>query len=160
MVTSSCECLEECYEELVAFVGKFENQPGALIAVLSKIQETLGFVPLDLQIKVAETLNVPVSQVSGVVSFYAFFSLKPKGQNHLALCMGTACYVRGAEKILGGIKKTIGLVPGDTTDDGKFSLEIVYCLGACGLSPVMRVNEDVHARLKKEKIPAILGKYL
>ena len=159
MESNGCRCIEECYQELEPFISKYAGQPAALITVLHKIQETLGFVPYDLQVKVGETLGVPISEVFGVVTFYAFFSLKPKGKYNVSVCKGTACYVRGAAKVLSGLEKELGIKPGDTTNDGKFSLEVVYCLGACGLSPVMTVNKNVHARLKQERIPEILAEY-
>ncbi|MBT9167493.1 MAG: NADP-reducing hydrogenase subunit HndA [Syntrophomonadaceae bacterium] len=159
MESSGCGCLEERYQEVEPFIAQYAGQPAALITVLHKIQETLGFVPHDLQIMVAETLGVPISEVYGVITFYAFFSLKPKGKYNVSVCKGTACYVRGANKVLARLEKTLGIKPGDTTDDGNFSLEVVYCLGACGLSPVMTVNKNVHARLKQERIPEILAEY-
>jgi len=159
MESNGCRCMEERYQELEPFISQYAGQPTALITVLHKIQETLGFVPPDLQVKVAETLEVPISEVYGVITFYAFFSLKPKGKYNVSVCKGTACYVRGAPKVLSGLEKVLGIKPGDTTGDGNFSLEVVYCLGACGLSPVMTINKDVHARLKQERIPDILAKY-
>jgi NADH-quinone oxidoreductase subunit E/NADP-reducing hydrogenase subunit HndA len=151
--------MEELYQELEPFISKYAGQPAALITVLHKIQETLGFVPYDLQVKVAETLGISLSEVYGVITFYAFFALKPKGKFNVSVCKGTACYVRGAPKVLASLEKVLGIKPGDTTSDGDFSLEVVYCLGACGLSPVMTVNKDVHARLKQVRIPEILGRY-
>ncbi|MCI2425429.1 NAD(P)H-dependent oxidoreductase subunit E [Candidatus Acetothermia bacterium] len=159
MENSPCQCMEESYQELVKFINQYEGESESLIMVLHKIQETLGFVPVDLQVKVADVLRVPISKVFGVISFYAFFTLKPKGKYHISVCKGTACFVRGASKVLDAIEKKIGLVPGDTTNDGKYSLEIVYCLGACGLSPVMTINKEVHARLTPQRIPEILAEY-
>ncbi len=159
MENDTCQCMEESYQELEKFISKYEGQPESLIIVLHKIQETLGFVPVDLQVKVADVLGVPISEVYGVITFYAFFTLKPKGEYHISVCKGTACFVRGAPKVLDAIEKKMGLVPGDTTDDGKYSLEVVYCLGACGLSPVMTINKEVHARLKQQRVPEILAQY-
>jgi len=159
MESNGCRCMEDRYQELEPFIAKYTGQPAALITVLHKIQETLGFVPHDMQVKVAQTLGVSLSEVYGVITFYAFFSLKPKGKYNVSVCKGTACYVRGAPKVLSGIEKKLGIKPGDTTGDGNFSLEVVYCLGACGLGPVLTVGEDVHARLKPDKIPTILDRY-
>jgi len=159
MEPNGCQCIEESYKELEPFIAQHAGQQTALITVLHKIQETLGFVPYELQVKVADTLGVPISEVYGVITFYAFFSLKPKGKYNVSVCKGTACYVRGAPKVLTALEKVLGIKPGDTTNDGNFSLEVVYCLGACGLSPVMTVNKDVHARLKQERIPKILAQY-
>ena len=159
MENDTCQCMKESYQELEEFISKYKGQPESLIIVLHKIQETLVFVPVDLQVKVADALGVPISEVYGVITFYAFFTLKPKGEYHISVCKVTACFVRGAPKVLDAIEKKIGLVPGDTTDDGKYSLEVVYCLGACGLSPVMTVNKEVHARLKQRRAPEILAQY-
>ncbi len=159
MEAFGCQCLEESYKELEPFIAQYAGQKSALITVLHKIQATLGFVPYGLQVKVADTLGVPLSEVYGVITFYTFFSLKPKGKYNVSVCKGTACYVRGAPKVLTALEKELGIKPGDTTNDGNFSLEVVYCLGACGLSPVMTVNKNVHARLKQERIPKILAQY-
>jgi NADH:ubiquinone oxidoreductase subunit E len=146
-------------KDLEVFISSHAGQPGSLITVLHKIQENLGFIPRELQVKVADTLGVPLSEVYGVITFYTFFSLKPKGKHSISICKGTACYVRGASKVLLGIEKELGIKPGDTTSDGNFSLDVVYCLGACGLGPVLTIGEEVHARLKPDKVPALLGKY-
>jgi len=159
MSGNACKCGEEKLPELLEFIQQYAGQPTALITVLHRIQEELGFVPIEMQVRVAKVLGVPLSEVSGVISFYAFFSLKPKGKYHIAVCKGTACFVRGAPKLLDGLTKELGISPGDTTVDGKFSLEVVYCLGCCGLSPVMNVNGSVHGRAKKERVPDVLALY-
>ena len=152
-------CREEVYEEIDRIIAQYRGKPGAMIPVLHKAQQVLGYLPKDVQTRVAEGLDVPVSDVYGVVSFYALFSTKPKGKFRISICNGTACYVKGAPVILERLEKELGVKAGDTTDDAKFSLEVVRCLGACGLGPVMTVNEEVHARLKRDKIPELVGQY-
>lgn len=140
-------------------IGKYRDQPGGLISALHEAQEIVGYLPTDVQIRVAEGLGVPPSEVFGVVTFYALFSTQPKGKFRINLCMGTACYVRGAPRVLERLERELAIEAGGTTGDGAFSLDVVRCLGACGLGPVMTVNEDVHARLKADRMPAVLQAY-
>lgn len=150
---------EEQLDVLDAIIEKYRNQPGGLIPALHQAQEIVGYLPRDVQVRVAEGLGVPPSEVFGVVTFYALFSTKPKGKFRISLCMGTACYVRGATRVIERLERELGVKAGDTTGDGAFSLDVVRCLGACGLGPVMTVNEDVHARLKADRVPAVLQAY-
>lgn len=159
MDEKACDCTAELYDQLDAIIARHRGQQNALITVLHQAQELFGYLPKDVQIKVAEGLNVPISEVYGVITFYALFSLKPKGKYKIQACKGTACYVRGADKVMERIEQELGVKFGDTTDDGKFSLEVVRCLGACGLGPVIMINDDVHARLKPDMIPGILRSY-
>ncbi|MEW6621841.1 MAG: NAD(P)H-dependent oxidoreductase subunit E [Bacillota bacterium] len=137
-------------------IEQFKGQPSALIEVMHKLQEMIGFLPRDVQIKIADGLGVAQSEVYSVASFYSHFSFKPKGKHQVCLCMGTACYVKGSPEILEKVGKELGIEPGDTTDDGLFSLESVRCLGACGLGPVMTVNNVAHGLLKPDKAVEIL----
>jgi NADH:ubiquinone oxidoreductase subunit E len=150
---------ENDYQKVDEIIAQHKGQPEALIQVLHKIQLELGYLPSDVQIRVADGLGVPLADVHGVATFYAFFSLQPKGKYVVSLCKGTACYVRGSAKVLERLEKELGVTAGNTTPDGKFSIEVVRCLGACGLGPVITINEDVHARLKPDKVPMILKKY-
>ena len=159
MEAKACECMAEQYRRLDEIISRHKGEQGALITVLHEAQELFGYLPKEVQLRVAEGLNVPLSEVYGVISFYALFSLKPKGKYKISACKGTACYVRGADKVLERLESELGIKAGDTTDDGKFSLEVVRGLGACGLGPVIMINDDVHARLKPDKIPAILRNY-
>lgn len=159
MDEKACNCTADLYRQLDEIIANHKGEQGALITVLHQAQELFGYLPKDVQIKVAEGLNVPVSEVYGVITFYALFSLKPKGKYKVQACKGTACYVRGADKVMERIEHELGVKFGDSTDDGKFSLEVVRCLGACGLGPVIMINEDVHARLKPDMIPGILRNY-
>lgn len=158
----ACRCAEEVEGKearVAAILEKHRGHPGELITVLHQIQEIYGYVSREMQIRVAEALNIPASEVSGVVSFYALFSTKPKGKHQIKVCKGTACYVRGSERVLERISRELGVRPGDTTDDGEFSLEVVRCLGACGLAPVIMVDGDVYARLETDKVSQVLASY-
>jgi NADH-quinone oxidoreductase subunit E/NADP-reducing hydrogenase subunit HndA len=146
-------------EEASQIIESYRGQPGGLIQVLSRLQEKLGYLPRDVLKEVADTLGVSLTDVYGVVTFYALFTLKPRGRHTINLCKGTACYVRGAAQLIERLRKDYGLKPGDTTDDGRFTLEVIRCLGACGLGPALMIDRDVHARVKPEKLGAILSRY-
>lgn len=146
-------------DQLNEVINKYKGQPAELIQVLHRAQEIVGYVPREVQERVAEGLSVPLSYVYGVVSFYTLFSMKPKGRYRISVCAGTACYVRGTVQILAALEQELGIKPGDTTDDMKFSVDLVRCVGACGLGPVMMINEDVHGRLEPEQIKEILSQY-
>ena len=138
---------------------KHGNRPGELINILEEVQGTVGFLPEDVQRLIAHKLGLPVSKINGVVSFYTFFTTTPRGKHRVSVCLGTACYVRGAEKNIDEIKRVLGIEVGDTTPDGKFSLDCLRCLGACGLAPVMMVDEQVYGRLQMTEIRKILDSY-
>jgi NADH:ubiquinone oxidoreductase subunit E len=140
-------------------IDRYVNKPGALIPVLEECQGILGYVPVELQEYIAEKLNIPGSTVYGVVTFYSFFSMVPKGRHTIKVCMGTACYVRGIGEVLNRICSEFRLEVGGTTEDRRFSLEAVRCLGACGLAPVMVVNQDTHGGVSADKIMDILNRY-
>lgn len=153
-----CHCGGDANAKIAALFAQYKGQPDGLIQVLHGIQETYGYLPRKLLERVTEELGVALSEIFGVVTFYTLFSLKPKGKHQVNVCKGTACYVRGSDHVLGRLEKELKIKPGDTTDDGMFSVEVVRCLGACGLGPVMMVNDEVFARLKPEKIPGVLAK--
>jgi NADH:ubiquinone oxidoreductase subunit E len=132
---------------------------GALIRILQSAQGLYGYLPPQVMTIISEEMKVPLSEVSGIVSFYSFFSTLPKGDHVIQVCLGTSCYVKGGQRILETLKKDFGLEPGGTTTDNKFSLETVRCLGCCGLSPVVAVGEDIHRRVKPGKIKDILSSY-
>ena len=131
----------------------------ALITVLQQAQGIYGYLPLSVQKKVAAALDISVAEVYGVVSFYSFFSTKPKGEYTFNVCLGTACYVKGSQALLDRLVKEIGIPSGEMTKDGKFSITACRCVGACGLAPVLLVNDDVYGRLTPEEIPGIIAKY-
>ncbi|MCK9252484.1 MAG: NAD(P)H-dependent oxidoreductase subunit E [Clostridiales bacterium] len=131
----------------------------ALMQVLQEAQAIYGYLPLDVQRTVAGGLGVSVAEVYGVITFYSFFSLDPKGEFEISVCLGTACYVKGSQAILDKIEEELHIKAGECTPDGKFSINACRCIGACGLAPVIMVNEDVYGRLTPDQIPAILSKY-
>jgi NADP-reducing hydrogenase subunit HndA len=154
-----CGCVDEKERKVQEIIEKYKNAKGALIPVLHEAQEVYGYLPMSVQKQISEGLNVPLSEIYGVVTFYTQFSLKPKGRFKVSVCMGTACYVKGASKILDELQEKLGVGIGDCTEDGKFSLDACRCIGACGLAPVIMINEDVYGRLTAEDIEKILEKY-
>lgn len=147
-------------EKLKALIADYKDIPGALMPVLQQAQGIYGYLPIEVQQMIAEGLNIPLAEVYGVVTFYSQFTLNPKGKYEISVCMGTACYVKGAGDLIDRITQVLGIEPGEVTPDGKFSLTNTRCIGACGLAPVMTVNEDVYGRLKPEDIDGILRKYM
>lgn len=145
--------------QLDAILAKYQGVKGALIPVLQEAQETYGYLSREVITHIGEKMNIPTSQIYGVVTFYAQFHLNPRGRNIVRVCQGTACHVRGAKAILKALEDTLKVSAGKTTPDLKFTLETVACIGACGLSPVMMVNDDTHGRLTPESVPEILSRY-
>ena len=145
--------------ELKAFLEKEKSQPGALMPALQKAQEIYGYLPIEVQEIIAEGLGVPLAEIYGIVTFYTQFSLNPKGEYQIGVCLGTACYVKGSGDILQEIKDILKIDVGECTPDGKFSLDATRCVGACGLAPVVTINDDVYGRLTKGEIGGILAKY-
>ena len=145
---------------LTEIVEKHKGKEGGLMGVLHETQELLGYIPYEAQKFIAEGLDVPLSEVYGVVTFYSAFTLEPVGKNRVSVCLGTACYVKGAEQILNKACETLGLRDGETSADGNFSITSTRCIGACGLAPVMIVNDDVYGKLKADEVPDILAKYM
>jgi len=146
--------------ELNAFIEECRDKPGALMPVLQKAQEVFGYLPEQVQILIAEGLDIPLTKVYGVASFYSQFTLNPKGENRVSVCLGTACYVKGAQSVLDMVIKLLGCEPGGITLDGKFSVDSMRCIGACGLAPIMLVNDDVYGKIKPDEVPEILKKYM
>ena len=147
------------FKEIQEIIDDTKGQAGALIRVLQQAQGLFGYLPAPLVKTIARDLKVPLSEVYGIISFYNFFSMVPKGKYVIQVCMGTSCYVKGGQKILDTLKKERSLEPGEITDDGRFSLETVRCLGCCGLSPVMAIGEDVHRKVKSSQLNDILDSY-
>ena len=137
----------------------YGNQPGEVINVLHKVQGEYGYLPAEVQELVAKELGIPVSRVYGIVSFYSFFTMTPKGEHPISVCLGTACYVRGAEKVLDELKRQLGINVGEVTPDGKFSLTCLRCVGACGLAPVIEVGEKVYGRMTPDRVKDVLAEY-
>jgi NADH-quinone oxidoreductase E subunit len=140
-------------------ITTYQGQRGSLIPVLQEIQDYYGYLPVEVQEIVAHGLGIPASEVYGVVTFYNFFTMVPRGRHTIKVCMGTACYVRGGKKILDRLERDLGVAVGGTTEDLRFSLDVVRCLGACGLAPTMMVDNDVHQRLKPSKLDTVLESY-
>ena len=152
--------LKECTINTVREICKaHKNEPGELIHVLHKVQETLGYLPAEIQELIASELKISVAKVYGVVTFYSFFTMIPKGIYPISICMGTACYVRGAEKILDEFKKELKIEIGQTTPDGKFSLSCLRCVGACGLAPVVLVGDKTYGRVSPDSVKDIIKEY-
>ena len=145
--------------ELKDICKSFNNEKGELINVLHKVQSVFGYLPAEVQEVVAKELNTSVAQVYGVVSFYSFFTMLPRGEHPISICLGTACYVRGAEKVLDEFKRSLKIQVGETTSDGKFSLSCLRCVGACGLAPVVMVGDKVYGRVAPDGVKAILEEY-
>ena len=146
-------------QKLDAVIAGLKGQAGAVMPALHQAQDIYGYLPLEVQKKIADGLDVPLEEVYGVSTFYSQFSLTPKGRNHISVCLGTACYVKGASDVLEAVQQRLGIKPGSITPDGKFSLDACRCIGACGLAPVMTVNDDVYGRLVPEDVAKILATY-
>lgn len=145
--------------ELRKVISEHKDEKGALMPILQKAQDIYGYLPIEVQTIIAEELEIPLEKVYGIVTFYSQFSLNPKGKYKISVCLGTACYVKGAGDILDKLKKILGIDSGECTPDGKFSLEACRCIGACGLAPVLTVNEEVYGRLSVDDIEGIINKY-
>jgi NADH:ubiquinone oxidoreductase subunit E len=150
---------KEQFQKLQQVIDQYRDTPGPLMPVMHAAQEIFGYLPQDVQIKIAEELGVTLSDVYGVATFYSQFSLEPKGEHVISVCLGTACYVKGAQAVLDKLANSLGVKPGGTTKDGKFTLLATRCLGACGLAPVLTVDETVHGRVSPDDVPAILSIY-
>lgn len=151
---------KEQEEKLLAVIEKHKGQDGALIPVLHEAQDIYGYLPIEVQQMISDGLGVSMAEIYGVVTFYTQFSINPKGVYKIGVCLGTACYVKGSGNILDRIKDKLGIDVDGCTPDGKFSLDATRCIGACGLAPVMTVNDDVYGRLVPEDVDGILEKYM
>ena len=150
---------KEQEEQLMQVISEHKDQDGALIPVLHEAQNIYGYLPIEVQKIISDGLGVSMAEIYGVVTFYAQFTTSPKGKYNIAVCLGTACYVKGSGVLLDKIKEKLGIDVGECTPDGKYSIEATRCIGACGLAPVLTVNEDVYGRLTPDDIDGILAKY-
>jgi NADH:ubiquinone oxidoreductase subunit E len=155
----ACCCKNEKVKELISFIDKLRNEPGNLMPVLQKAQEIFGCLSYEVQELISKELKVPMAEIYGVATFYSQFAIEPKGENIIRVCLGTACYVKGSQAILDRLSKELNVEVGNTTKDGKFTLEATRCLGACGLAPVMMIGEKVYGRLVPDDVVKILEKY-
>jgi len=146
-------------DQIAEVIAKYEAKPSNLIMILHASQGIYGYLPYEIQKFIADKMNIPLSEVSGVVSFYSFFSTTPKGEHTIMVCMGTACYVRGGKKILDGLEKNLHVACDCTTEDGKFTLSKARCIGACGLAPAMMIDDTVYKAVNPTKLDSILSKY-
>ena len=156
---NACGCEAEKEKKLAEVISKYKDTRGALIPVMHEAQEIYGYLPMSVQKQISEGLDVPLAEIYGVATFYSQFYLNPKGKYKINICLGTACYVKGSGNILDKFKEKLGIDVGECTEDGKFSLDACRCIGACGLAPVLTVNDDVHGRLVPDDVDKILAKY-
>lgn len=162
LINYQCSCCGGENPEKIqvdAILAKYEGQKGSLIPILQEVQGLYNYLPKDVLEYVAVKTGVPISEIYGVVTFYSLFHLNPRGRNIIRVCQGTACHVRGGKLILQALEKELGIKAGHTTEDLRYTLETVACIGACGLAPVMQINDDTHGRLTPDKLPAILKRY-
>lgn len=150
---------KERVEALQRVIDELRDEPGALMPIMQRAQDIFGYLPEDVQKYIAKEMDIPVSDVYGVATFYAQFNLEPKGQYTISVCMGTACYVKGAQAVLDKLAEYLEVPVGATTPDGQFTLQATRCLGACGLAPVLTVNEEVYGRVTPDQVAGILDKY-
>ena len=146
-------------EKLNAVIAQNKQDKSRVMAVMQEAQNIFGYLPIEVQNTIAEGMQVPLEKVYGIATFYAQFSLTPKGENHISVCLGTACYVRGAGNLYDKLQEVLGIAGDECTEDRKFSLTACRCIGACGLAPVLTVNEEVYGRLTVDDIPGIVAKY-
>ena len=144
---------------ILDFIDKWRAEPGNLIMILHRVQEEYGFVPREVALALAKELDVPLAKIYGVVTFYHFFKLEKPGRNKIAVCMGTACYLKGGEDLIQELENLLGIGVNAVTEDGEFSVEAVRCVGCCGLAPVLTVNGEVYGKVTKAKLPEILAKH-
>ncbi|HHT89210.1 MAG TPA: NADH-quinone oxidoreductase subunit NuoE [Clostridiales bacterium] len=149
----------EQYEKLLKVIADHKDEKGALMPIMQKAQEIYGYLPIEVQSIISNELNVPLEKIYGIATFYSQFSLNPKGKYVISICLGTACYVKGAGDILLKLKELLNISDGECTPDGKFSLDSCRCIGACGLAPVMMINDDVYGKITPDDIEGILAKY-
>ena len=159
--TNKCKC-DNCKKD--KFVEDLFNtylpEKDNLIQMLNEIQEHYGYVPMDVQEQLSEYLNIPMAEIYGVVTFYSRFSLKPKGKYNVSVCLGTACFVKGSQKIMDRLKEKLGIKPGETTKDGLFSIEETRCVGACGLAPVFTINGEVYGKATVQKLDQVIDELM
>ena len=147
------------FEELQKFIDSIEDKRGALIAVLHRAQHLFGYLPDEVILYISEKMDIPSSKIYGVISFYSFFTMKERGKNVVNVCLGTACFVRGADAIMKEFEKELGIKAGETSEDRNFTLSGLRCIGACGLAPVVMINDKVYGRVEVDQVSQIVGEY-
>ncbi len=156
-----CQDTEEvqAFERIANVIDLYKGKEGSLIQVLHLAQEIYGYLPREVQVFISKNMNIPLSEISGVVSFYSFFSSVPKGEHTIRVCLGTACYVRGGKRVIEGLQEKLGVDLGNTTEDGKFTLEVARCIGSCGLAPAIMIDGKVYKQVNVNKLDSILSSY-
>ena len=152
-------CTAEQEADLKRVISELKDTAGALMPILQHAQEIFGYLPIEVQTMISDETGIPLEKIYGVATFYSQFSLQPKGQYRISVCLGTACYVKGSGDIVKKLEELLGITNGECTPDGKFSLDSCRCVGACGLAPVMMINDEVYGRLTVDDVPTILAKY-
>lgn len=160
MENTKCDGCNGKDPKMEEILNTYKQEKDNLIQILNEVQEYYGYVPEKAQLAISEYLSIPMAEIYGVITFYSRFTLKPKGKYHIAVCLGTACFVKGSEKILDRAKERLGIDVGETTKDGKFSLEATRCVWACGLAPVFTVNDEVYGKATVKTMDEILDKYM
>lgn len=150
---------KEQEEKLLAVIAELKDQPGSLMPIMQQAQEIYGYLPIEVQTIISDATGTPLEKIYGIATFYAQFALAPKGKYRISVCLGTACYVKGSQAVYDKISELLGIGEGECTPDGKFSLDSCRCVGACGLAPVMMINDDVYGRLTADMVKDILDKY-
>jgi NADP-reducing hydrogenase subunit HndA len=151
--------LDKKETQLRKVMENLKDDKGSLIPIMQKAQDIYGYLPAQVQAMISEYLDIPIEKIYGVATFYSQFLLEPKGKYRVSVCLGTACYVKGAGEIMARLEETLGIKEGESTKDGKFSLEACRCIGACGMAPVMMVNDDIHGQLTVDDVDTVLAKY-
>lgn len=160
-MSNKCKCGNDGKDEKIEkILSRYEKDKSNLIQILNEVQETYGYIPEDVQLEISKYLGIEMAEIYGVITFYARFTLKPKGKYNIAVCLGTACFVKGSEKVLDRVKQKLGIDVGQTTKDGKFSIEATRCIGACGLAPVFTVNDEVYGKATPELVDKVIDEYM
>lgn len=161
MENENCQCIEnQIKEDMVQILEKYTTDRDNLIQILNETQEKFGYIPKTSQLEISKYLNIPMAEVYGVITFYSRFTLEPKGKYAISVCLGTACFVKGSEQILNRLKDRLKIDVGQTTADGKFSIDATRCVGACGLAPVFTVNNQVHGKATVKKLDEVLDELM
>ena len=161
MENGNCQCIEnQIKEDMVQILERYTTDRDNLIQILNETQEKFGYIPKTSQLEISKYLNIPMAEVYGVITFYSRFTLEPKGKYAISVCLGTACFVKGSEQILNRLKDRLKIDVGQTTADGKFSIDATRCVGACGLAPVFTVNNEVHGKATVKKLDEVLDELM
>ncbi len=150
---------EAAVQTITEICGRYQDEKTPLMMILSDIQNEYGYIPLEVQEIVSQQTGIPVAEIYGVVTFYSFFSLKPKGKYVIGCCLGTACYVKGAKQVIDKFSDLLGIKPGETTEDGLFTLDALRCIGACGIAPAVSINGRVYPKMSPEKVAGVIDEY-